>query len=123
MMTPEKRRATLISPILAILGPGITVTPAIWLFSPVLGMRIGLAWLINFMVFMPPWLILATIPRLRSVSVVLMFSGFRLVCLPMVLFAVKNRYGEIDPSLLGWTLALYVLNLISMTAIESRIRA
>jgi len=122
-MIPEIRRVNHFAPVLAILMPGFTLVPAVWTVSPTLGMWIGLAWLINLTVFIPPWLILAIIPRLRSAPVILMLSAFRLVCLPMVLFAVKNRLEGIAPALLGWTLALYVLNLISMTVMESRIRS
>lgn len=122
-MIPEFRQGNHFLPILIILAPGFTLVPATCTVSSTIAIWIGLAWLINLTVFIPPWLVIATIPRLRSAPVILLLSGFRLVCLPMVLFAVKNQMEEIAPPLLGWTLGLYVLNLISMTVMESRIRA
>jgi hypothetical protein len=78
--------------------------------------------MINLVVFCPPWLVLSALPNWRSPLVVLMFSVFRLVCLPMAVFVAKNQLEEISPTLLGWTLGLYVLNLISITVMESRTR-
>ena len=119
----ENGRSNQIVPFLAVLAPGITLAPAVWGFSPVTGKQITAAWLINLVVFIPSWLVLTAFPRWRSPSIILMFSGFRLTCLPVVLFFVKKQSEEIDPTLLGWTLGLYVLNLISITVMESRIRS
>lgn len=121
-MVPEPRPLARIGPVLSIMTPGITLLPLIWCVAPELANAIGGAWLINLVVFMPPWLLLTRFPGLRSATVVLALSGFRLICLPLLLFALKNTAEELNPALLGWTLGLYVLNLISMTVMESRIR-
>ena len=128
-MNPEPVNARLngrwnqIVPLLAVLAPGLALVPVIWAFSPETGKIIASAWMINLVVFIPPWLVLAAFPNWRSPLVVLVFSVFRLVSLPMAVFVAKNQLEEISPILLGWTLGLYVLNLISITVMESRIRS
>lgn len=121
-MILESRPSIRMTPILVILLPGALIFPSIWFFAPQLAGTIDLAWLINLVVFIPPWLLLTLLPGLRSAPVVLAISGLRLVCLPMLLLALKNGTQELAPALLGWTLGLYLLNMTTMTVMESRIR-
>lgn len=122
-MVPENPRWGRAAPVLVLLAPGAVLGPACWLAPPDLAHAVAVAWLANLAVFLPPWVLLEIIPRLRSPTVVLAFSWLRLAILPLLLLAIRQGGIEMDRVLLGWTLGLYVLNLTSMTVVESRARA
>ena len=75
-------------------------------------------WVITTPIFAVPWVLLKIMPQLHHPVVLLSLSGLRLTLLPLLLLLLKKSPGGSDPHVLGWTVSLYILNLIGMILLE-----
>lgn len=104
----------------AIVGPGLVGASTTLLLLPEKFSAVLTGWLAASSVFAVPMLARLVLPSLGHPVSVLAISGLRLVSLPLILLCLKRPDENLDPFLLGWTLSLYVLNLVFVTMIESK---
>lgn len=129
-MIPDHTKATTrhpqnrISPFWQFL-PGLIITLLASFFCACYGLETEIppilsSWMLTTPIFAGPVLLMFLFPEWQHPIVFLALSGMRLVMLPLLLFLLKNSHDGLDPHVLGWTIGLYIINLIGMILLEMR---